>query len=186
MRHSLTWMVLAGFALVACGDDPVSYSAPVGINLKAKSDDVVGGVITEDKGITTESGNPYGAFITAAKNELGGRDPGVIELDQLTMTLGATSTGVTLLEEVFSGNVQVQFQMNDTDNFFAVGHVMDPTGSTTDLVVDFDSAQFAGVDWTKLLGGSFKVVMSGPAGTDFETKGADADLQLTFTFEAFE
>ena len=38
----------------------------------------------------------------------------------------------------------------------------------------------------KLLGGSFKVVLNAPAATDFSTKGAEAELQLTFTFSAFE
>ena len=81
-------------ALTACGDDPVSYSSPVGINLKAESGAVSGTAISDEKGITTESGNPYGAFVTEARKALG-RDPSRIELDGLTLTLGANSTGVT-------------------------------------------------------------------------------------------
>jgi hypothetical protein len=39
---------------------------------------------------------------------------------------------------------------------------------------------------SKLLGGSFKVVIRGPAAATFEAAGADADLQLTLTFAAYE
>jgi hypothetical protein len=41
-------------------------------------------------------------------------------------------------------------------------------------------------DYAKLISGSFKVLIRGPSSTGFETKGADADLQVTLTFAAFE
>src|SRR3954469_79201 len=102
--------------LGACSDDPVSYSAPVGINLKAKSGDTANNVVSEEKGITTESGNPYGAFITDAKQKLGGKDPTSIEIDKVELFLGGTSTNVTRLGEVFDGTVDVLFVVNDTNN----------------------------------------------------------------------
>ncbi len=61
----LAYIALGSLALAACGDDPVSYSEPVGINLKAKSSDTINNVVTDDKGINTESGNPYGAFVSS-------------------------------------------------------------------------------------------------------------------------
>src|SRR5262245_11437532 len=92
----------------ACGDDPVNYSSPVGIELKAKSSDVTNTAITEEKGINTESGNPYGVFVTEATNKLG-HEPGNVQLDKLTLTLGAQSTNVTALEQVVTGDVYVKF-----------------------------------------------------------------------------
>jgi hypothetical protein len=184
MRHST--LALAVLALSACGgDDPVSYSAPVAINLKAESGDVSGAAISDEKGITTESGNPYGAFITAADAKLG-HDPGRIEIDSLSLTLGAQSTGVTALEQVYVGPVEVLFLMNDTNNTYAAGTVIDPSGTTKAVSVSFDSGKLGDADWPKFLGGSFKVVIRGTAATGFATKGAKADLQLTFTFAAFE
>ena len=61
--HRIAYLisVVSVVSVVACSSDPVSYSAPVGINLKAKAGDAAAGAITESKGITTESGNPYGA-----------------------------------------------------------------------------------------------------------------------------
>jgi hypothetical protein len=41
-------------------------------------------------------------------------------------------------------------------------------------------------DWAKFIGGSFKVIIRGTAAADFASKGAKADLQLAFTFAAFE
>lgn len=77
--QKLSLLVLV--VLAACGDDPVSFSAPVGINLKAKSGDVSNNVVSDEKGITTESSNPYGAFVTDARAQIG-RDPGSIPARQ--------------------------------------------------------------------------------------------------------
>ena len=186
-RFLLASSLLLG--LVACGDDPLTYSAPVGINLKAKSSDTVNNVVSDEKGITTESGNPYGAFVSDAQRELGGRDPAVIEVDGVELFLGASSTGVTTLGEIFDGNVEVLFQMNDTNNSYPVAHgtvAATTGGGPFALSIDFAGEDVPDIDFAKMLGGSFKVIARGPAAADFTTKGADADLQVTFTFAAFE
>src|SRR5262245_53362063 len=105
--------------LAACGSDPVSYSAPVGINLKAKSSDVANGVVSDGKAINTESGNPYAVFVHDAQTKLG-RPPAQIDVDHVELFLGAASTRVTTLGQVFNGNVEVVFQMNDTNNSYPV------------------------------------------------------------------
>lgn len=173
--------------LAACGDDPVNYSAPVGIELKEKSGDVVNATVDSEKGITTESGNPYGAFVTEAKNRIG-HDPSDIKLEKITLTLGAQSTNVSALEQVVMGDVYVKFLTNDTNNTFTVGHFGNPTGpGPVEGHPSFDMATDVGTpDIAKIIGGGFKVVLNGPAATDFAGKGADASLQVTFTFSAFE
>ncbi|HEX8114583.1 MAG TPA: hypothetical protein VF516_42930 [Kofleriaceae bacterium] len=172
--------------LVACGSDPVSFSSPVGINLKAKSGDVSSSAVSDDKAITTESGNPYGAFVSDAQRKLG-KDPGRIAIDKLTLTLGAQSTNVTALEQVYTGDVDVAFITNDTNNTYDVGHVVSPTGvGPVDMRVTFASEDMTTADFTKLLTGSFKVVIRGPAATTFATSSAEANVQLMFTFAAFE
>jgi hypothetical protein len=182
MRKLLTLLPF----MLACGADPVSYSAPVGINLKAKSGSVSGTAITDDKAITTESGNPYGAFVTAASATLK-RAPARIEVDHLTLLLGAQSTGVTKLDEVFTGEVDVAFVMNDTNNTYDVGKLTSPTGTgPVDVGVTLSSVDLAMQDFAKYLAGSFKVVIRGTAAAGFAGKSADANLQLTFTFAAFE
>ncbi|MCB9563010.1 MAG: hypothetical protein H6708_21605 [Kofleriaceae bacterium] len=186
---STAMLSLGALGLAACGgDDALSYSAPVGIDLKAKSSDVAGGVVSNDKGITTESGNPYGAFVSDARDALGGGDPGRIEVEGLTLLLGAGSTGVLTLGEVFDGTVEVLFVMNDTNDTFPVGStavVATTPAGPIDLDVSFDSSAVAAVNWDKMLTGSFKVALRGPAQGDFENANADVDLEATFTFGAY-
>lgn len=172
--------------LVGCGDDPLSYSAPVGINLKAKSGDVSGTSVSNQKGINTETGNPYGAFVADARRELG-RDPSRVEVDEAALTLGAQSTGVVTLQEVFIGDVDVAFVIDDSNNTYDVGHVIDPVGvGPIGFDVNFDSDAVSDLDYAKFLAGSFKIVVRGTAAPGFSTKGAEANLQASFTFAAFE
>jgi len=185
----LRFALIASLFATACSDDPLSYSAPVSINLKAKSGDTQNSVVTDEKGITTENGNPYGAFVSDAQHALGGNDPAVIDVDQVELFLGASSTGVTTLGEVFDGNVDVLFQMNDTNNTYPVAsRTLDTSTPAGPIVfdIDFPADEVPDSDYTKLLSGSFKVVVRGGAATGFESKGADADIQTTFTFAAFE
>ena len=180
-----TVLAFTPLLLAACGTDPVSFSAPVGINLKAKSGDVANTAISDDKGITTENGNPYGAFVNDATTKLG-RAPGRIEIDQATLLLGAQSTNVTRLEDVFTGVVDVAFVMNETDNTYDVGTVSNPTGTgPVELAIGLEGGDMAAQDFTRYLGGSFKVVVRGTAAPGFASKGAEAQLQVTFTFAAF-
>lgn len=179
--------LFALLALAACGDDPVSYSSPVSIELKTKSGEVSAtNTLTPEKGITTENGNPYGKFISDARAKLG-RDPGLIELDKVTMTLGAQSTNVVGLEQVMTGDVYVSFLTNDSNNTFVAAHFDSPTGlGPYDGHSSFDWTAVGDQDIQKMLGGNFKVVLNAPAAAEFATKGAEAVIQVTFTFSAFE
>ena len=178
--------LLAVSLLAACGDDPVNYSAPVGIELKTKSGEVMNSAVNAEKGITTESGNPYGKFVDDARARLG-RDPGSIELESVTMTLGAQSTNVASLADVLTGESAVTFLVNDTNNTHVAGHFTNPTGvGPVGGHVAFDWATVGDQDVAKMLGGGFKVGLTGPAAAGWESKGAEASLQLTFTFTAFE
>ncbi|MBN1210158.1 MAG: hypothetical protein JXB05_35225 [Myxococcaceae bacterium] len=183
-----TLLFLASLLVLAGCGDPVNFSAPIGINLKAKAADAKDGVVSSEKGITSETGNPYGAFINDARGKLEGRDPARIEISSLTLLLGGQSTGVTSLEQVFAGQVDAFFVMNETDNSYPVGKIKDPTGNgPVEFSVSFDSDTISGVDRSKLLGGDFKATLRGPAAAGFTPPStAEANLQLTFTFEAFE
>jgi hypothetical protein len=183
-------LVCVGLSLlaVACGSDPVSYSQPVGINLKAKSGDVgAGSVVQDDKDINTESGNPYGAFIQNARNALGGVNPGRIEVASVTLLLGGTSTNVTALEQVYTGEVDLLFVMNTSNNTYPVARIMNPTGQgPASMTVIWASSSVSSVDMPQLLGGGFKLVIRGTAAAGFATRSAEADLQVTLTFQAFQ
>jgi len=172
----------------ACTDDPVSYSAPVGITVQVKSNDISGdGRMALDKMITTENGNPYGKFIGDAEAKLG-RAPSLIELDSATITLDVSkSSGVTALEQVLSGDVATTFVLNDTNTILDAAHFATPTGAGPfNGTSAFDMTTLSDDDITKLIGGSFKVQLDAAAAPAFSSAGADAVLQLTYTFSAYE
>ncbi len=186
--RNLAYLAVLTF-LVACGDDPISHSEPVGIELKAESGKVVGNTLTDEKSITTESGNPYGAFVNDARDALGGADPSSIDITEVTMLLGGTSTGVSSLGEIFDGQVDVQIQVDTTDDTFSVAHAM--IDSTTDagpisLVADYTPESVSAENFDRILSGSFKLSFRGPVQPDFAGLGAKGDLQITLTFVAFE
>jgi len=180
--------VLAFAALAAaCGSSaPVTYSAPVGISLDVRSADVVSGQISVDKSISTETGNPYGAFVNAAEKALG-HAPSRIVVTSATLVMDpASSTQVTALEQVFGGAVQVSFVPNGSRVSLPAATAPQVSGIGPVAMVDlFDSAQVPSTDYPDIVGGSFKVLLTGAAVADFATRSATADLTATFTFEAF-
>jgi hypothetical protein len=189
-KYSLfSFLSLFCVCAAACGEDPVSYSEPVGLELKIESSKVVNGSISNEKSITTESGNPYGAFITAAKAELG-REPSRIVLTSATLQLGASSTGVVSLSEIFDGEISVLFSMDTTnDTFSAATLVIDDSTQgrgPIEMAALFDSDDMSAANISKLLSGSFKVVLAGPTAENFDALDAKADVQVTLTLEAYE
>lgn len=186
MRTQALLLLSLTLSLGACGSDPVASSSPVRLSLKAKSDDVKSGVITESKDITTEIGNPFGAFIKEATNRLGVA-PERILLTELSLFLGASSKGVATLEGVFSGQVDVLFEMNDTKNTYAVGSFNNFKGpGPLAGSIGFDFSKFAAVDADRFRSGSFKVVLRGNAASSFGTPDkAEAELEVGLVFEAY-
>lgn len=187
MRHALALLAASAALLAACGSDktPVSFSQPVGISLPVQSKDVAAGSLAANKNINTESGNPYGAFTQAARNQLGGRDPSRIVVTGIALDLLASSTNVSALEQVFTGPVTVSFQTSTAT--YPVGSVTNPTSAgPAQLTVAFDSGQLSPAENTAIYQGQFKVMLEGPAATSFSTANATADLQTTFTFVAYE
>jgi hypothetical protein len=182
MRNALLAAILAPF-LLACGDDAVNYSAPVGINVKLRSADVgTGDAVLLTKSINTEQGNPYGAFVNAAERALG-RPPSRIVVTYLSLELLGTST-VTGLNQVFTGQVSIGF---DLDGFvYPVGAAANPVGVGVPMAVSFDSAGLGPVAFADLLGGGFPVVLSGTATPAFPGGNETADLTATFGFMAYK
>ncbi len=157
--------------------------------MKIQSGDVLAdGSVTDDKSITTESGNPWGAFIASARDTIGG-DPSDIVLDDAVLTLLSSSTNVTDLGEVFGGTVTLEFEMNTSKTLFPVADgVVSGADLGTEAALDarFDFETLESDDITDLLGGSFKVVLTAETEAGFADADAGADLEVVLTFSAFE
>lgn len=192
--------ILLSLLLVAlsagCGSDskPVSYSQPVDITLPAiqSKSFTSGGAISTDKDISTAGSNPYGAFVAAAVQHLGGKNPSRIAVTSLSLAMATTPAGLTF-DQIFTGTVTVGFSMNGSGNAYTVGSITGPTGTApVGLTAAFDSGSMPPADYTALLQGQFKVVLGGTAtsgasgfnGTNTATESANIDA--TFGFVAYE
>ena len=177
------------FVLAACGgDDPVQVSDVVDLKITVSSGDVAGGIVQDEKNISTESGNPYGVFVQGARDEIG-RDPSRITVDGTALLLEPTSKNVTTLGAVFAGTTKIELVMNGSTARYAVASremlAADGAGPI-ELAVAFDSSDIPAADYADLASGSFKVALSGPPAPGFDTASADADLKLSLTFSAYE
>jgi hypothetical protein len=183
LRHAV--VILAVLA-TACGTkDPVTYSAPVGISLDVKSADVAGGAIRVDKNVTTETGNPYGAFVNDAVKALGG-SPSRIGVSSATLALEPSSTGVTTLQQVFTGAARLSFEPNGTSTLYPAASVETPTGAgPVPMQVSFDSTSMTPADYDALVGANFQVVLTGTPAAGFGSATATARLQAVLTFVAY-
>ena len=185
--RSLAPALLPAVAILlgGCSSDPVSVSRPVGISLTVASKDA-GGAVAVDKDINTENGNPYGAFVNNAVSGLGGKNPSRISVAALSLALLPSSTNVTALEQVLTSPVAISFQMSGSNAIYPVGSVANPTGTSAGLAVAFDSQSMPPTDYGALLGGQFKVLLTGTAPSGFSSANATADLEANFVFVAYE
>lgn len=191
MKH-FVYLGIALCSLAAgCSDeDPILYSDVVDLKFTIASGDVDGdGNIGEDKNVNTESGNPYGAFIAAAQEEVGG-DPARIVLDDVALTLEANSTNVALLGEVFAGNTSITFETNSGTKYVVATRAFvaaDPAtiafeAVETELSANANTAE----KYTEIVGGQFKVGVEGVAAAGFAAANASANLTISLSFTAFQ
>lgn len=181
------------FAIAGCGSDdedktPVSVSDPVGITLNVVATDIQNGIITTDKNINTEEGNPYAVYIAKARDVLKG-DPGRIEINKMDLDLNNKQSDTAALNEIFNGDVKFDFVMNDSGAVVDVGNgLVDSTvqgPGPIPMTVTFESKKIEDKDWKKFLDGGFKVKMTAPANPTFTGKKTSSSVKITLYFEAY-
>jgi hypothetical protein len=179
--------VLVPLIVAGCGHTPVSYSQPVDVTLPTINQKSVSGAnVSVQKNINTVSGNPYGAFVNAAVQQLNGKNPSRIAVTSVTLTLLGTSSA-TGLQQVFGGPVNVNFVFSaGSGTTTTVGQVGSVSGTSASLTTTFDSRTLSPGDYTSLVQGQFDSVLTGPAASGFATSTLTADVKTTFTFVAYE
>ncbi len=177
---------LLAVALIGCGDDStsantVNYSGPVAINVdKFKDGDARNDAFDSDKSVSTESGNPYGAFLQTARAVLG-RAPAAVLVDRVTLTLARDTTGVTSFEQ-FLGGPLVLYLANSgvTVN---IGTVAQPRGAgPVDVTITATRDTLAPIN-NDLVQGSFKVGIRVPAAAG-RPRSFDAKISTVLYFRA--
>ena len=184
MSRFSPWSALLPIAAIvapACGDDPVAFSEVVSLKLSGvKNGDLVNGTASEEKSVSSESGNPYGEFLKHAKEKLGGIEPSRIEVVGVTVQVHADSKNATRIEQVFA-DLEV-FIANNATTIPVASHD-NPTGSSLKMPL-LEDVDYGGVT-DSMLKGDFKM---GARGSTVDPVPNDFDLKLTLDvrFEAYE
>lgn len=176
----------ASVLFLACGcGGAVAYSEPVSIKVGTiKESDIRNSAFEFDKEISSETGDPYKAFMATARDELGGADPSAIEVTSIVLTVASDSKGIGTsgFADVMSG-VEIFFTKGETT--VVVGKLgMIPASTTMEIPVIAGEEELRVLHST-MLKGDFKVgvrgdaVMSPPAG--FELR-----INVQLEFEALE
>mgnify|MGYP000684073182 CR=1 FL=1 len=173
------------FGAGSCDDDedPVARTDTIVIQLAGiKEGDIHDGVVEKDKNVTTEVGNPYGAFLDAARVALG-RNPSRIEVTSVAITLGGDSRGVISFADLFVGETNV-FLRADVGGTVYVARVTGPTGVGPVIceVIAGDSALAPIRD--ALLAGNFRVGIRGTTNR-LPTDDFDARIDVRIGFAAY-
>jgi hypothetical protein len=176
MKKALTiGLMLAATGLLAgCDEDPVNATGRIVIELSGISQgDIVDGSVSNAKNVSTESGNPYHAFLVQANSTLGG-DPARIRVEAAEITLDPSSTGVASFADLFNASAEV-FLDADVGGTVVVARVNAPTGTGPVAleVVSTDDTLAPIMD--ALLSGDFQV---GVRGTTALTSADDFDARI--------
>lgn len=174
-------------ALSSCSDgtnggaNTVNYSGPVTINVdKFKDGDVRNEAFDSDRSVSTESGNPYGAFQQQARAVLG-RPPAAVVVDRVTLTLGADARGVTAFEQFLGGPLTLYLASSQTT--VNVGTVAQPRGAgPVEVQITATRDTLAPIQ-NDLTQGSFKVGIRVPAAAG-RPRSFDAKVATVLYFRA--
>lgn len=189
--------LVLSFAVAGCGDasgdggggggTTLSHSGPVNIRLdKFKHDDVRNNAFDSDKSVSSESGNPYGAFLQAARTALGAQfnadTPGAaVVVDRVTLTIDRDTRGVTAFEQVLGGPLTVYLASSSTT--VNIGAVAQPTGAgPVEVTLSATRADLEPIR-RDLLSGSFKVGIRVPAAA-MRPSNFDMRIATTLYFRA--
>ncbi len=186
-RELLRAALAVTLAVAGCGDasntggggggvNTAGYSGPVNIRIdKFKPDEARNGVFDNDKSVNTESGNPYGAFLQAARAALG-RDPAAVLVDRVTLTIDRDTRGVSAFEQVLGGPLTVYLASSSTT--VNIGTVTQPTGAgPVEVTITATRDTLAPIN-ARLLDGGFKVGIRVPVAA---APPRDYDLRIATT-----
>ena len=186
IRHQrvlTTLLAIAACFTLACADEPepVAYSESVGLKLSGmKPKDVENNVVSEEKNVNTETGNPYGEFLKNAKDNLGGKEPSYIKLMKATVGLHSESDGLSSLGQVFT---KIELFVSTSDVTKTLGTASSVSGSEVSVTID------SSVDWQALapvmIAGDFKLGLRCETGAT-TPKEWEARLFMDLNFSAFE
>lgn len=173
-------LLLAMVGALGCGgDEAVAHSGAITLQLSGiKEGDATSGMFSQDKSVSTESGNPYAVFLRDARDALGGEDPAYIGVTKFVARIHADSDGVVAFDEVFD---DMEAFVGDSTTTIAIGAVEAPSSSEVQIQVSSDTDYTALQEALK--SGSFKLGVRGPS-TATPPEKFDLRISIEAHFEA--
>ena len=137
-----------GSAVALSGPLPLTFS---GVDEKSLSDET----IDKTESINSVTGNPYAAFLTIAKNNLGGKNPAAVVVEDLTLTL-VSATGFQNMQDLLAGPVLIYIK--DSKTKLELGRLLAPAGQGPQHVdVTADRTALVPINTTLVEGGDLKI-----------------------------
>ena len=164
-----------------CADEPIAHSENVGLQLSTmKAKDVSSGSVTTEKNVNTESGNPYGAFLKNAEENLDGAQPSYISITSATIELSSDSQGISRLDQAFK---LIELFVSTSETTVVLGSASSLSGPIANISINDD------VDWNSLASvmtsGNFKLGLRCETGAT-TVKNWEASLFLDLSFSAYK
>lgn len=182
----LSLLVLSSLALssTSCGDDEALFtSGQVSVKLNLKEGDVVSERLEDRKNISTESSNPYGAFLNEVDRTFGD-SPREIRVEEVSIEISETKDDVATLADLWPGSFDVFFAADDSVSGYTIATAssatnVGPITMTLDENVNRQEVQ------DLLNSGNFRV---GVRGNTEQTSSAkfDTTLNITTAFGVYE
>jgi hypothetical protein len=192
MKHASRLLAYAAcFAIIGCQDsDPLAPIVSPIITMTVNSmngSDIESGIIDKDENISTETGNPWGEFMSDAVDQCGG-DPVGFEVAEVSLELDRDGSDIESLDEVFSDSASVILRSTqgsdaDADQVVIGSGMVQGAGGTFNFMVPVLRAELA-VIHDRLVGGDFHVAVRGAThrqrGDDFSM-----DVRVSFGVRTF-
>ena len=184
INRSLLRVLALSMAGTSCSDR-VAESPPISVEIGGiKADDIQSSAFTRDKTVDGEPGKPYDAFLAEARRQLDGRDPSLIAVDHIVLSVGNDSRGIGAngFAEVFK---TVEVFLSDGTTTIRVGTLDElPIGTLIEVPVVASDEDLMPLQ-RRLMSKDFKV---GVRGTVVDAPPADFEIKtnVQLTFHAYE
>lgn len=181
--------VAAGLAAVACDSSPPQEVATFELAFEVRSSGVDNdGTVIDEVAIASLADDPWGSFVTAARDTLG-VDPTQLEVRDVRLRLDPLSQGVADLGEVFHGPVSVDLRVEASGVRYDLAEGLineEGVGTEVPLAARLRFADLPAEERDAVLAGGFTALFIGQAGIPFRQGNATAALVVEATFVATE
>jgi hypothetical protein len=179
--------------LCACGahpedDTPQGVETTLELNFTVVGNDADGdGTVIDIVSVNVSPDDPWTSFRDTINEDFGGM-PSDITLEDATLSILDSSSGVTDLGDVFNGPVAYRIRMDGSGNThsLAVADIRETSTATSidNFALEFDYSTIGSNEQIQIIAGSIGIRFVGQGSDDFRRTSKRAELAATLTFRA--